>query len=564
MKHDIFISYATADKAIADAVTAGLESKKIRCWIAPRDICHGESYGKEIVHGIKNAKVLVLIFSQSSNNSGMVLKEVERAVSIGIPVIPFRIENTIPSEAMEFFIASTHWLDAITPKMETHITKLADTLDFILNKKKVTTRDILKETTPPQKQAEELQILNSKIQKNTSKLQLIFILFFMGILFITLYLNQERLFSKKENLSLNENINKSSLKDSDKNDLIINIENTSIVNYQYPLKACTQKTSYQIITGSKSGTYYRIAQDLNKYVAPDACINLKIRTSKGSLDNAFKLNSKEEKKIKFAIVQSDVMYQLFNLANNKHNKKAKKLVNNLRVLHILYEEEVHIFTKMNSRIQKFQDLRNKKINIDSYKSGSAMTGTLIYKDLFGENIKFPFYENFKDAREMLFNDKIDAIIRVAGQPIPILNENFTANTSKYLTLLSANAKALKKLSNYRSSTIKAKNYPWLTNNIQSVSTQAVLITYNYKKNTKEYDDIRRFVKSLKNNLPTLKKNASKETSTPHLKWKQVPSKCNLQLPSGWKYYNAIKDICNLKNEESPCTSMELLNLMCHE
>ncbi|NQT71340.1 MAG: toll/interleukin-1 receptor domain-containing protein [Chloroflexi bacterium] len=37
MAHDVFISYSTNDKTVADAVCATLESQKIRCWIAPRD-----------------------------------------------------------------------------------------------------------------------------------------------------------------------------------------------------------------------------------------------------------------------------------------------------------------------------------------------------------------------------------------------------------------------------------------------------------------------------------------------------------------------------------------------
>ena len=58
-----------------------------------------------------------------------------------------------------------------------------------------------------------------------------------------------------------------------------------------------ERVTYDITTGSSKGTYFEIGLNLAKYVAPDACINLKIRTSKGSLDNAFKLNSKEEKNV---------------------------------------------------------------------------------------------------------------------------------------------------------------------------------------------------------------------------------------------------------------------------
>ena len=39
--HDVFISYSSHDKPIADAVCATVEGKRIRCWIAPRDVQAG-------------------------------------------------------------------------------------------------------------------------------------------------------------------------------------------------------------------------------------------------------------------------------------------------------------------------------------------------------------------------------------------------------------------------------------------------------------------------------------------------------------------------------------------
>lgn len=41
VNHDVFISYASSDKPVADAVCAALEQRGIRCWIAPRDILPG-------------------------------------------------------------------------------------------------------------------------------------------------------------------------------------------------------------------------------------------------------------------------------------------------------------------------------------------------------------------------------------------------------------------------------------------------------------------------------------------------------------------------------------------
>src|SRR5713101_8280389 len=48
MAHDVFISYSSKDKPVADAVCAGLEGRGIRCWAAPRDILPGSDWGAAI------------------------------------------------------------------------------------------------------------------------------------------------------------------------------------------------------------------------------------------------------------------------------------------------------------------------------------------------------------------------------------------------------------------------------------------------------------------------------------------------------------------------------------
>jgi hypothetical protein len=135
MSHDVFISFSAKDKAIADAVCAKLENNKIRCWIAPRDILPGVEYGQALVDGIKKSRVVVLVLSSNSNVSSQVMREIERAVSNEIPIIPLRIENITPSKSMEYYLSSVHWLDAITPPIEKHLDKLTDTVVRILGGK---------------------------------------------------------------------------------------------------------------------------------------------------------------------------------------------------------------------------------------------------------------------------------------------------------------------------------------------------------------------------------------------------------------------------------------------
>jgi hypothetical protein len=129
---DVFVSYSTKDKLTADALCATFESNGLRCWIAPRDIMPGINWGEAIIKGIEQCRVMVLVFSAHANESSQVKREVERAVGKGLPVIPVRIEDVKPSRAMEYFISSQHWLDALTPPLEKHLQELARTVARLL------------------------------------------------------------------------------------------------------------------------------------------------------------------------------------------------------------------------------------------------------------------------------------------------------------------------------------------------------------------------------------------------------------------------------------------------
>ena len=135
MAHDVFISYSNKDKTTADAICAALEVNGIRCWIAPRDILPGSDWGEAIIDAIHACRAMLLIFSSSSNTSPQIKREVERAVNAGIPVVPVRIEDVLPSKSLEYFISTQHWLDALTPPMEQHLQYLVTTMRAMLAQK---------------------------------------------------------------------------------------------------------------------------------------------------------------------------------------------------------------------------------------------------------------------------------------------------------------------------------------------------------------------------------------------------------------------------------------------
>jgi TIR domain len=124
MARDVFISYSQPDHDCAFELVGRLEAEGINCWIAPRDIAPSADWAAEIMDAISSVRVMILIFSANSNLSPQVRREVERAVHKQLSVLPFRIENVLPSKSLEFFLSAQHWMDAFPPPRHPHYARL--------------------------------------------------------------------------------------------------------------------------------------------------------------------------------------------------------------------------------------------------------------------------------------------------------------------------------------------------------------------------------------------------------------------------------------------------------
>jgi len=132
-KYDLFISYASENKDIANYIVERIEKRGYRCFIAPRDITGGTEYAVEIIRGISNSTAVLLVFSSISDKSHYVLREINSAVSRNRTIIPLRIEDFLPSDAMEFYLGPTHWLDAFPTILDVHLDKIVKIFSGISN-----------------------------------------------------------------------------------------------------------------------------------------------------------------------------------------------------------------------------------------------------------------------------------------------------------------------------------------------------------------------------------------------------------------------------------------------
>ncbi len=149
MTHDVFISYASEDKSAADTARAALEAQGISCWIAPRDVLPGEDETEAILTAIDTSVVVVLCLSSAANASKLVTQQAGRAFNKNIPIVPLRIEDVEPSNALKLFLGSQEPVDAYTPPLEAHLGALAEIVGSFLAEAAAPTAGVLPPSGPP-------------------------------------------------------------------------------------------------------------------------------------------------------------------------------------------------------------------------------------------------------------------------------------------------------------------------------------------------------------------------------------------------------------------------------
>jgi hypothetical protein len=106
----IFLSYSSADAAVAERALAHLERSGLACWIASRDVVPGDDFAAQVMRAIELCPVTVVFITPSANSSAHVRREVERAVSLGRRVQPVSVDGTVASEVLAYFFTGSQWL----------------------------------------------------------------------------------------------------------------------------------------------------------------------------------------------------------------------------------------------------------------------------------------------------------------------------------------------------------------------------------------------------------------------------------------------------------------------
>lgn len=108
---EVFISFASDDRAEAQRVSEDLEAAGITTFFAPRDISGGMNFALEIVKAIASCEAVVVLLSPSSIASPHVRREVSLAIDERRALLPLAMPGT--SYPTGFSTEWTYWLSAV-------------------------------------------------------------------------------------------------------------------------------------------------------------------------------------------------------------------------------------------------------------------------------------------------------------------------------------------------------------------------------------------------------------------------------------------------------------------
>ena len=86
-----------------------MEAHKISSWMAPDDIPIGQTWEEVIVEAISTSSAFLLLWSDKSQNSAQVKRELSLAASHGKLILPLRLDQVIPKGVFAYYLTNTHW-----------------------------------------------------------------------------------------------------------------------------------------------------------------------------------------------------------------------------------------------------------------------------------------------------------------------------------------------------------------------------------------------------------------------------------------------------------------------
>ena len=243
-------------------------------------------------------------------------------------------------------------------------------------------------------------------------------------------------------------------------------------------------------TGGVTGTYYptggAICQMVNKN-KKTTNIRCSVESTGGSVYN---VNTIKAGELDFGISQSDTAYQAY---KGEGKFEGAAAVPELRSAIAIYPVLLALVVSQESGIKTINDLKGKKINMDSPGSGTRMTAEMVF-DAFGLKTSDLALANELKSSEgptMLQDNHIDGYFFMVGHPTANIKDAANSVDISIVPIEGTGIDAMiKKYPYFAKGTISGSFYKGVPNDVPSIGVKAVLITSTKVKDEVVYQVVK--------------------------------------------------------------------------
>lgn len=246
--------------------------------------------------------------------------------------------------------------------------------------------------------------------------------------------------------------------------------------------AVSDKKLVTIGTGGVTGVYYPAGGAICRLVNRErktTGVRCSVESTGGSIDNLQMLRKGD---IDIAVVQSDWQFHAYNGTDYFANQKPMK---NLRSLFSLHSEPFTVIVRKDSGINKFDDIKGKRVNFGSVGSGIRATMDFIVKQKGWKNSDFAKVSELKPSEQTaaLCKKDIDVMVYAAGHPNGAVQEVTVACETKIIPVDGPDIdKMIQANPYYAYTTIPGGMYNGTPNDVKTIGVKATFVT------TAEEDD----------------------------------------------------------------------------
>ncbi|MGA8155750.1 MAG: TAXI family TRAP transporter solute-binding subunit [Rhodoplanes sp.] len=289
-----------------------------------------------------------------------------------------------------------------------------------------------------------------------------------------------------------------------------------------------------IISGNINGTYLSIAYDLSAVLDEGDDFRILPIIGKGGGQNL--RDVRFLKGVDLGITQSILLNKF------RKTKELGPIDDKITYIAKLFNEEMHLVVRADSGITSIAQLDGKKVNFSDEGSGTQLSTRDVFERLGIKPVEVNMGQ--ADAIEKLKTGELAATILIAGKPSGAMAKLKSADGFRLLPV--PFAKPLQ--ADYLPAALTNKDYPNLVGpgeSVETIAVGAVLIAYNWPRDSDRYQRIAKFVERF---FPRL---AEFQRRPRHPKWAETNLAATVP---GWTRFPAAEEWLQRNNATAHAAS----------